>query len=197
MTAQMNDMFRYGNATHSISGISEGELFSPQTLEMHPQGRCSACWRGYLATYAVVDRRLVVADLSINLALDDDAVGPTINGVTPTRDTRESIIFDCIYVDLNYHVEYTGGVLLTKGFIQELYVHMGFHPAWKYKQVLELVFENGRLVQEFDRSAAMAEVRRRILDSNAEAESPSSPTNREIRDFVERAFDLRYDRGLM
>ena len=45
---------------------------------------------------------------------------------------------------------------LADGFIQNLYVHMGFHPAWKYREVHELLFEDGRLLHAQDRSAAMA-----------------------------------------
>lgn len=42
-------------------------------------------------------------------------------------------------------VPLSGGLLLGEGFIQELYVHMGFHPAWKYLHVIELIFEGGQL----------------------------------------------------
>lgn len=39
----------------------------------------------------------------------------------------------------------SGGLLLGEGFIQELYAHMGFHPAWKCLHVIELIFEGGQL----------------------------------------------------
>ena len=47
-------------------------------------------------------------------------------------------MFNNQYADVNYPIAYTGGLLLARGFIQKLYEHMGFHPAWKYEQVIEL-----------------------------------------------------------
>ena len=32
-------------------------------------------------------------------------------------------------------------MLACEGFIDALYVHMGFHPAWKFEHVEELIFE--------------------------------------------------------
>ena len=83
-------------------------------------------------------------------------------------------------------MEYTGGLLIADGFIQDLYVHMGFHPAWKYTNVVELVFETGVLQNEFDRSERMAEIRQLLLDSGR------SPTNTEILEFVKHSFDRTY-----
>jgi hypothetical protein len=73
---------------------------------------------------------------------------------------------------------------------------MGFHPAWKYERVLELLFENGVLVQEFDRSEAMAEVRQMFLETRNEGKSGRMRTKDEIREFVERAFDRTYKKGI-
>jgi hypothetical protein len=47
------------------------------------------------------------------------------------------------------------------GFIAELYVHMGHHPAWKYTQVLELIFDDGCVAALNDRSELMAQQQRR------------------------------------
>ena len=68
---------------------------------------------------------------------------------------------------------------------------MGFHPAWKYENVVELVFENGMRAGEFNRSDRMAEIREMVVNSDNES-SGSTPTEDEIRQFVERAFDRTY-----
>ena len=60
-----------------------------------------------------------------------------------------------------YLVPFTGGLLLGADFIEELYVHMGFHPAYKYQHVLELTFETGQLLSQSDRSIEMEEIRHR------------------------------------
>lgn len=53
-------------------------------------------------------------------------------------------------------------MLLGRGFIRELYVHMGFDPAWKYEEVHELLFREGALTEAADRSAGMAALREKM-----------------------------------
>jgi len=49
---------------------------------------------------------------------------------------------------------FSGSLVLGHGFIKELYDHMGFHPRWKYTTVLEMEFEEGRLIAVADESEA-------------------------------------------
>lgn len=193
MTAQIEDLFRYQGIKYSVSGTSEGELdelFDPSLLALTPVGVWSDCWRGFQAVFAIVDFRLVLDTLHVNLFAGDEDNGPQkglpINSVSPAGPSGEYDCFNNHYVGIGYHLEYTGGLLLADGFIQDLYVHMGFHPAWKYTNVVELVFETGVLQNEFDRSERMAEIRQLLLDSGR------SPTNTEILEFVKRSFDRTY-----
>ncbi|MBL8820726.1 MAG: hypothetical protein JNL58_32185 [Planctomyces sp.] len=119
--------------------------------------------------------------------------GPEINGVTPTDAEGEHDWFNNHYRNINYHLEYSGGRLIANGFIRDLYVHMGFQPAWKYKCVRELLFENGRLTSNTDRSTEMAELRQSFLATRDSSDSSRMPSRKEIEQFVERAFDRRYD----
>jgi hypothetical protein len=196
MTAQFDDLFRYRRRKYAVSGISEGELFEPALLELEPHANCTACWRGYQAAFALTDSRLVLDELRINLNKAGEKgvspSGPEINGVQPRP--KRDLLFDTHYVGLNYHLEYTGGLLLADGFIERMYVHMGFHPAWKYKRVVELVFEGGILQQEFDRSEQMAEIRERFEQAQDHDQSDRMPDDDDIARFVERAFDRSYRR---
>jgi hypothetical protein len=198
MTAQINDTFRYRKHEYAVAGISEGELFEPSLLDLKPAGTCTACWRGYQAAFALSGSRLVLDALHVNLLSPEQGYerdeGPTINGVKPDGRRGEHDWFNNHYEGLDYHLEYTGGLLLADGFIEKLYVHMGFHPAWKYEKVFELIFETGILKQEFDRSEQMAEIRQRFLEQRAEIDSDRMPTENEIAQFVERAFDRSYRR---
>jgi hypothetical protein len=196
MTAQINDLFRFRGREYAVAGISEGELFDPSLLDLKPAGTCTACWRGYQAVFGVSHARLVLDALHVNLLMPGEGYqrqdGPVINGVSPTGPRPKYDWFNNHYEGLDYHLEYTGGLLLADGFVQELYVHMGFHPAWKYKTVIELIFDAGILVQEFDRSERMAEIRNMVLESRTESDSARMPTAEDITRFVERAFDRRY-----
>jgi hypothetical protein len=53
-------------------------------------------------------------------------------------------------------VPFSGGLLLGQGFIRTTYVHMGFHPAWKFEKVAELLLEHGGVTSTLDRSAELA-----------------------------------------
>ncbi len=196
MTAQIDDMFRYNGTNFSVSGISEGELFDPGLLGLKPVGTCTACWRGYQAIFAISQSHLVLDTLHVNLFAEDEdykrQAGPPINGVSPTGPHGEHDWFNNNYIGLDYHLEYTGGLLLADGFIDDLYVHMGFHPAWKYMTVIELIFANGILQADFDRSERMAEIRQKIIESRDENAESRMLTQDEIRDFVERSFDRTY-----
>jgi hypothetical protein len=196
MTAQIDDIFRYEDAEYAVCGISEGTLFNPSLLGLNPVGTCSACWRGYQAVFAIADSRLVLDTLHVNLLAGGEGYarqeGPPINGVSPTGPRGEHDWFNNHYDDLAYPLEYTGGLLLGDGFIRDLYVHMGFHPAWKYKAVIELVFESGILQAEFDRSRRMARFRERLLASRSSQDSSRMPSDSEIRQFIEQAFGRTY-----
>ncbi len=199
MTAQIQDVFLYEGRPFSLAGISEGELFDVTSLGLRPSMASTACWRGYQAVFAIDEGRLVLHTLHVNLLKSDRAprtyereVGPVIHGAAPTPATEKYDFFNNHYEGVKLPIEYTGGVLLADGFIRELYVHMGFHPAWKYERVIELIFDKGALVGEHDRSAKMSEIRERVRRSEREPTTDGLPTRDEIREFVERSFDRRY-----
>jgi hypothetical protein len=87
-------------------------------------------------------------------------------------------------------IPFTGGMLIARGFHKELYVHMGFHPAWKYADVVEVEFEVGRVTSTTDRSEAMAQLRSRLGPLRNGYGTTNS--NTEIAAWVERAFSRKY-----
>jgi hypothetical protein len=216
MTAQINDTFFYQGESYAVAGISEGDLFDPAAFGMEPTGTCSNCWRGWQAQYALAGRQLVVDVLNVNL-FDRDKLpgsyvrvpGPPIGGVLPVDDEqdrsededeearlrraiRQTGSFSNRYENLGHPLTYTGGLLLASGFIRDLYVHMGFHPAWKYEKIVELVFEGGVLRKACDRSAEMAELRNLVLAQSQESDARGRGPGVSAREFIERAFDRRY-----
>lgn len=166
MTGQIADCFRYQGRDISIVEIRNGHLFTPSLFNLEPISTNTACWRGYLARFGLLDSSLVLDTLHINLITKSHTLkkGPAINGVNPTYFTAKHMTngnewFNNKYEGLGYHLNYTGGLLLGEGFISEFYSHGGFQSAWKYKSVLELIFVAGILRQEFDRSEEMADLR--------------------------------------
>lgn len=87
-------------------------------------------------------------------------------------------------------IPFTGGLLLGAEFIRELYVHMGFHPAYKYRIVREVVFDAGRLIEHHDRTREIAEFRSML---SARSLHPGYDASRsEISEWVKRCFTLDY-----
>lgn len=194
MTAQINDIMIYQGQEFALAGIEHEPLFEPQQHQLLPRSISTACWRGFYCSYRIAASQLQLDQLFIGFN-DSDAAqakagnGTTLQGIVPVYDTREH----CFRYDhLALPIMYTGGLIIGAGFIRELYVHMGFHPAWKYTSVYELIFQGGLLVEAFDRSDEMATLRAHLR------QQPLSPGSRapqqEIRAWIEQTFERRYQR---
>ena len=209
MTAQISDQFIYRGKPHSLAGINGSGLFDPVEHGIQPVPISTACWRGYHCTYEVADGSLLLTKVNIGLDENDRALaergeGPKLFGKVPHRytvhgystdpDTGEEETNwqspDFLYDGLREVVPFTGGLLLGNDFIRALYVHMGFHPAWKFRKVHEVLIEHGRVIKETDRSGEMAEFREMIGNRPLR---PTDPDNRkEIERWVEQCFSLKY-----
>lgn len=69
---------------------------------------------------------------------------PEINNVSPEKEGKKSFMYmgHHLYKNLNIFIEYTGKILIGKGFINKYYIHMGYQRAWAYEVLQELVFDN-------------------------------------------------------
>lgn len=166
MTAQFSDLFRLHDAEYSVAEVHGDNLFEPASFGLFPIMASTACWRGYVAIFAVSEAHLVLDSLFVNLR---ETKGPPINNISPRPPAGRFGMFNQEYRGLNHRLDFSGKLLLGNDFIRELYVHMGFHPAWKYRTVIELAFEDGKLTAENDRSERMAEIRRTMQDSAAKS----------------------------
>lgn len=162
MTAQISDTVLYQNRLFDIAGIHGSGLFNPLKHDLEPRMLGTSCWRGYYCHYEISDNQLVLNTVHIGLdrqqaELAEHGTGPQLFGQTPQKGYR-----GWEYSDLNTLIPFTGGLLIGHHFMQELYVHMGFHPAWKFREVHELTLENGHLLEAVDRSEEMEKIRSQI-----------------------------------
>ena len=171
MTAQIHDSIQIEGKQYSIVGVTGDGLFDPGSLGVMLVAPMTSCWRGYICEYKVFERRLLLDRLQLSIGTRFELgkapapappTGPPINGVQPTFQQRS---FNNVYENLNLDVRFTGRLLAGDGFIRELYVHMGFQPAWKYETVLELVVEGGTVLEILDISKQMGQTRDRIRQS--------------------------------
>ena len=104
--------------------------------------------------------------------------------------TDEDALFNNEYFEVRVPLDYSGGILIAKDFIDDLYVHMGFHPAWKYQTVAELIFDKGRFVSVSDKSLEMKALRQTV--SEGELDGPGVDRPEDCIAWIERCFERRY-----
>jgi hypothetical protein len=194
MTAQISDSVLYRDRRFSLSGVKGSGLFEPQAHGLMPMGFSTACWRGFVCTYAVADGALTLEELQLGMGAEEvedvkAGRGPELFGQRP-KYVAKAFVGPVVYSGLRGPVPFSGGLLLAEGFIRELYVHMGFHPAWKYREVHELIFEKGRLVEEMDCSQMMAQVRERLARQPLGPDSSASKA--ELEEWIAKTFRLDY-----
>jgi hypothetical protein len=161
MTAQASDRITYRDQEFSLVGWEGAGLFDPAQHGLKPFQVSTGNWVGYLCTYAVADSVLRLERFEIGFGADDRAAslrgeGPLLFGVRPRLTEQDSY---AVYENLGQVMPFSGTLTLGADFDWSTYVHMGFHPPWKYRVVWDLTFEAGKLVAEADRSADMARMR--------------------------------------
>ena len=192
MTAQISDDVFYQDEMHTLAAMRGSGLFDPRDHGIDsPIAVNTACWRGFACTYGVVDGLLQLRELMIGLAAEQSAAVQKgealafLGGCSAGEDQGWKI-----FKQLTLPIPFTGGLLLAQDFISGMYVHMGFHPAYKYKTVYELVFESGRLISETDCSKKMAGFRKE-LEARGE-KGRDELRESDLRGWIERCFDRSY-----
>jgi hypothetical protein len=194
MTAQAADLFVLDSVEHALAGICGDGLFEPVQHGFTPEGKDTGCWRGYVCTYGLREERLVLEALYINHGSWQGQTyrpfaAPAFEGRAPVEQTSGHQRFDLAYENVGLPLPFNGGLLAATDFIRELYVHMGYHPAWKYRKVHELIFEDGRLGSRRDVSNDLLAYRARFVNRSA---PPDLEDQARIKAWVEEAFSLDY-----
>lgn len=197
MTAQAQDSVQYLGEPYALAAFSDGEPFSPTEAGYRPVMASTACWRGYVCGYEVRDGLLHLNELRVNHQPGEAPITrrlqpPDLNGVAAVHD-ENSYVGGWHFCNVDLPLAYTGGLVIGRDFIRELYVHMGFHPAWKYRHVHELVFDRGRLVEARDATLEVARLRTRMRD---ELKPGQLATRDEIKAWIEGCFSRDYGQGM-
>jgi hypothetical protein len=147
--------------TISVEFRGDG-LFDPADHDIATEAQDTACWCGFVCGYRVTDHQLL---------LDDLELWPEPLRWAHHRTQIELVFGEKVSIDDDRHfvggtglahpIPITGNLLIARDFVEDLYVHMGFQEAHNYRDVLELIFDGGRLLDKIDRSEEMAEIRRR------------------------------------
>ena len=187
MTAQAHDLFEWNDRDHLLVGIDGDRLFDPTEHGLVTRPTTTANWRGWVARYAIRDDRLTLMELhDVGLDIGPEELPPTVGGVVPSTDGRYVYRYD----GLNMPLTFTGSVLIAHGFIQSLYRHMGFHPAWKFEESWELMFDRGHLTGTKELTADMRARRKKI--QRGREEDPDDPRR---EGWIAKTFRLDFGRS--
>jgi hypothetical protein len=186
----MFDRVAYQGDVYALAGVNGDGLFSPESLGLTVRPLSTACWRGYVCDYEVSDGGLTLTGVDIGLCDESGSYlyadsAPVLFGVRPGEDGHAGGVR---YSGFGEPVDFTGGLLIGQGLVQGHYVHMGFQAGWKYEILHELLFEQGRLVAEHDRSVTAAALRAQAVDDRPDSSDPEA-----VRQWVDRSFTLDYD----
>jgi len=95
------------------------------------------------------------------------------------------------YEEIRVASRFTGRLLIARNLVQDQYVHMGFQKPAAYKTVIELVVEEGKVVDEIDRSAVYAEIRKKLGDKR---DAPNDPADEnDVKQWIAERFSLDYE----
>lgn len=204
MTAQIGDIYKYQKKEFTIVAMSSAMPFDPKNFGMEPHSSSTACRRGYWCEYDITDDELRLKDLYF---FNADGNYPPLNGIEVSppefkeyesyrgnKKKRGKVTMPAhfghrVYRDINMPIPYTGRILLGDGFMQEYYIHMGFQRSWSYKKLIELVFEEGILLECNDLSY-IAKAQREAM--KAQRRNPRYPDGDNIPKFVDESFSLDY-----
>lgn len=195
MTAQAADSALFKGRQFLVCGANGPALLEPERFGLKPEMPSTACYRGWMAEFSI-EHQILLADLYVFHdaglpAKNKRPNGPIINGVSP-EDPKSPLGFNCVYRGLNLPLPFTGGLLLGTGLVRGLLVNMGFHAFWKFEEVHELVFRQGQLVSAADKSELARTVRERNLVEGFLGR-PDLDRSKEVADWIESSFSLRYE----
>ena len=153
MTAQAPDYYRYHGKQYAIIAMTEKIEPDFESYGFVFRSPSTACRRGHVCEYSI--RRGEIYLQNLYACCKDDEY-PVFNGVAPIQSEWHSMM---VYKDLNLFMNYTGKIVLGRGFINKYYIHMGFQQAWAYEEVIELVFENGVVVNTINHNETVSRIR--------------------------------------
>lgn len=188
MTGQAHDLVVFDGKGRTLVGASGTGLFEPSAFGVKAVPWVTALWRGYRATYAVQSDRLILQRLVIGVGADssDGALrSTTLFG----RELRRSSCGPVALDDLAQPVDFSGGLLVGHELIQGVGIPTGYHPAWRWRNVHELLFEQGLLKAACDRSPQAAEARARL---SLRRDEPGATRGADLDAWIRKCFSLDY-----
>jgi hypothetical protein len=138
-TAQFPDKINYNGKEYNLNS-NPLEVYFEKNPNKKPKSevRSSALWRGYIATFEIIDNQLFLKDIEIQYR-DTTSKGSN-------NSNWKSVLNEVFADQKNIQVDwYTGLLVIPQGKVVN-YVHMGYSSTYQHYTILEL--NKGVLTQE-------------------------------------------------
>jgi hypothetical protein len=178
MSEQISDKFIFNNKEYELSAIEFPQNFLDfSQFKLEPMELNTACWRGFISTFAVINNKLMLDEIYTNNGNKKEFIIPEINGKKPKIEIPDNLVESYAdykilnYTNIKYVMNYTGAIIIASKFIDKYYVHMGFKSPINFKNIIKLKFINGDLTDVNDLSKIGAKIsknRKRLSEGEQE-----------------------------
>lgn len=195
MSAQDEEYLSYRGNCYKLIACSDKDPFKPSQYGYKPIAIDTANMKGYLCEYEIASEKLLLKKLWINHA---DSVSflnnkespslpppPDLDGIKAKKNKKYGA--DWLFTGLNLALPFSGGIVIVNQNIVPRYYDMGYYDTWKYEEVHELIFEDGKLVSEEDVSRHIAIARQEIINEGGEKLSLDAEY-----EWLEQCFQKKY-----
>jgi HEAT repeat protein len=164
MTTQIPDTVFFQNSEYDIIGACGTGLFCPNQHRLRHKGAGSACWRGYVCDYYVDGDSLKLNALHISPVKISAFLGRRPEYTSYDVRGIDSIygMFDVMYENLAHDVPFSGGLLIGREVNEDL-IRV---PLFLFREVYELIFEDGKLKEAVDRSRQVRALRKSLFNKD-------------------------------
>lgn len=186
MTAQVPDTLHHASIEYCFVDATAGPPFDPRRHGFSPVSLSTACWRGYICSYAIEDDRLLLRSLQISHGKPSAGLAdelwelPVFCGVQASTDTvvhgddqapvagrlHDARYGDCQgrYEGLGLELGYDGTLLIATDILDDGPRFMGTVMPWEFGRVLAVALHGGRVQSIVDVSPAYETLRSRYTE---------------------------------
>jgi hypothetical protein len=164
MTAQMFDIVIFEGESYRLSSSTNELPFKVEAFNIEPVWSSTSCWRGFLRTFIIEEKKLFIKQLDVNdKKIRNSGLSEyrpnIIYGKYPEINYPPDIdnLFEMTYKELNHKIDFTGLILIGKTFYLGLLDHIG-NNKWQHNETYELTFNNGVLVAYKDMAESLNEI---------------------------------------
>lgn len=176
----MNDDLLLEELQYHILKCEDKDIINPEVFGISPTWKNDKNFE-YSNVLIIKEYQLYLKSLMVS----SDRGYPEINGIQPVAYFKENNMEAVIYEDIMHPVSFTGAVVAAAEPLNT-YEIPGELPCFSYKQVLELIFQDGKLVTTVDHSKAMLRIRKNLDLGLRKLEKERDV--RCIRHFIETSF---------